>query len=245
MIELIGFIPQSSQGIFREENFLYSIDFPYQNFSISRIFEEVELTDLPLVKSNALFKSQEHLRKHLEQLHLFELIANDKIIEKYHAKLERITNIVEDEKQKKNIAKETARLELIEEELEKTIWVDNELKQEVEEKNEVEETELKEESYVDYTYKSTLKKKWNIVIKDISSITNESLEQKIVIYTTQINNQWLKKNWKLHSSKHLNMFVNRRYRLLIILAIRDPIKFNSIIEKLKIKEVTKININNP
>jgi len=97
MFKIIGFIPQTSQGLFSHEDKTFAINPPFKKFSVISIQKSQINDSLPYVKEYAYYEELENVFQHFENMHLLEILNNEKLISTLKNQLEAIEkkNVIE------------------------------------------------------------------------------------------------------------------------------------------------------
>lgn len=90
MYKIIGFIPQTAQGLFSYKNEYFAINPPFKEFSMMKILEHEINSSVPYVQENAYYNELEHVFQHFQRMHLMEMLNNKNIITILSDKLEDI-----------------------------------------------------------------------------------------------------------------------------------------------------------
>lgn len=79
MMNLIGYIPQTSQGVYKDNKKIFCISAPFKKFSVEEIGSVSAMKSAPYVTQDLFFPKFENMVHHLQNLHLVEMFKNEKL----------------------------------------------------------------------------------------------------------------------------------------------------------------------
>ena len=96
MFKIIGFIPQTSQGLFSYEDKHFTISPPFKNFTVNPIPKSEIDESVPFVQEYAYYEELENVFQHFENMHLLEMLNNKNLISTLSKKLQETSLIVDE-----------------------------------------------------------------------------------------------------------------------------------------------------